>query len=158
MLETEVYGFPLRVTPYGSLTYTRAHRESVDDTGARNAALGIDLRKHFGAVDWNVWDASLGFRVAVPMEIEGMTVVPSVDVSYTHTAGKESSDGVVHMYSHPSAGWNPGLMESSRSAIRVAAGVEARIRENVSLGAGCEFEWRKLYWNNRLNVNVSIDF
>ena len=157
MMETEAYGVPFRVTPYGSLTYARLQRNSVNDAGAYND--DIDLRKHFRAGNWNTWDAALGVRLAAPMEIYGATVVPSLDLSWTRVTGERTpSNGLVHMYNNPSGVWDLDLMSSNRSSVRLIAGVDAKIRENVSLGASYEFEWRKEYWNNRLNINMSLEF
>lgn len=157
MLETEMYGVPLRVTPYGGLTYARLHRNGTSETGAYNG--DVDLRKHYRAANWNTWDGSLGVRVAAPMEVCGAIVVPSLDLSWTRVTGERTpSGGTVHMYNNPSGVWDLDLMSSNRSSVRLIAGVDARIKENMSVGASYEFEWRRHYWNNRLNVGVSLEF
>lgn len=157
MMETELYGVPVRATPYGSLTYSRYHRQAVNDMGAYNGT--VDLRKKYKAGSWNTWEWALGTRISAPFERENYTLVPSLDVAWTRTNGDyHAHGGEVHMVSNPSGAWTVPLLSKNRSSLRAIAGVDMHLRNNITVGANYEFEWRKEYWKNQLNVNMAMEF
>ncbi len=49
-------------------------------------------------------------------------------------------------------------MSDSRNALRLAAGLDARFGNNITVGASYELEWRPQFWKNQLNLAASVDF
>ncbi len=162
MMETALFGIPMRVTPYGSLTYSRTNRNAVRESGAvLYDADGnvIDYNKQWKSGIWDVWDGALGLRVSVPVDACSYTAIPYVDVAVTRTAGHIHNDnGNAFLLRDPSAGWNYSLLHDNRTSLRFTGGVDAKIRDNLTVGATYDFEWRRQYWRNQFGLNMTLGF
>lgn len=157
MMETDLVGVPLRVTPYGSLGYARIHRGSARETGADDGT--SKFNRQFRSGNWNTWDAALGVRVSVPMDGDGYTLIPSIDLAWTRTMGNaKANGGDVHFIRDPSTTWGLPLMASNRSSYRAVAGLDARFANNVTVGGSYELEYRHKFWKNQFSLNASMDF
>lgn len=157
MFETEFLGEPLRVTPYGDVTFARLHRNAVREKGGENGT--VDMNRQFRSANWNMWEGAIGARVSMPIDRGAYMLVPSVDVAVTRTSGEpETGGGDVHFISRDTDGWKIPVMAGNRTSLRMAANLDAKIRENLTIGAGYEFEWRDSYWKHQLNVGMSLGF
>lgn len=157
MMETELVGLPIRVTPYGSVTYARLHRGSTRDVGATDGTTSFD--RQFRTGNWNVWDTALGVRVSMPMDGDGYILIPSVDLAWTRTMGDATANaGDVHFIHDPSAAWRIPLMASNRSSYRGVAGLDARFANNLTIGGSYELEYRHKFWKNQFNIRASLEF
>lgn len=157
MIETEFYNTPLRITPYGSATYARIHRNAARESGADNGT--VNLNRQFHAANWPIWDTAIGVRLAAPISRCGYTLIPSLDLAWTRTMGDtDTGAGDVWFVRDPSSSWQIPTMGGNRSSLRVAANLDARIRDNLAIGGGYSFEWRKQSWSHQLNANISLGF
>lgn len=157
MMETDLVGIPLRVTPYGSLTFARMKRDAVRESGAGGDTVNMD--RQFRSASWNAWDAAIGVRVAVPIEGNGYMLIPSIDAAWTRTMGDPTtSGGDAYFIKNPSAAWHIPFMGDSRNSVRLATSLDARFGNNVTAGLSYELEWRNQFWKNQLNLTASVDF
>ena len=153
MYETEFLGFPLRLTPYGSLTYGRIHRSAVRESGADY------LNHQFYASSLNLWEGGAGVRIAVPIERGDSVWIPNIDAAFIRSNGDSKNPSAdIGFIDRTSAGWGVSVLGKNRSAIRISGGLDARVRQNLVLGASYEMEWRDHYWKNQLNVKASLEF
>ncbi len=162
MMETAFMGIPMRVTPYGSLTYSRTNRNAVRESGAvlyDGDGNVIDYNKQWRSGVWDAFVGAVGLRVAVPVDACSYTAVPYVDVALTRTAGHIHSDNDnAYFLRDPSASWNYSLLHDNRTSLRFTGGVDAKIRDNLTIGASYDFEWRRQYWRNQFGVNMTLGF
>lgn len=155
MMETDFMGFPMRVTPYGTIGYSRIHRSAVTESGASH------LNRHFRASNWNAWEGGAGVRISAPIErSNGHILIPTLDAAVIRTNGsaKDEDTPDIWFVDRPGQGWNLGMMSDNRTAYRLAGGLDARIRDNVTIGGKYEFEWRENFHKHQLNITAVVDF
>jgi outer membrane autotransporter protein len=152
MFNTGSLDYPLRITPYGGLAYARINRDGFHEKGAGN------LNRRFYSTDWDMWDATAGVRVSMPLQREGYTLIPSMDISIVRTLGEpEANHNDVTLISNPLGSWKVDTLGGNRTALRVGAGLNARFNR-LDVGAAYEFEWRKKATAHQLNLNMSLGF
>lgn len=153
MIETELGDLPFRVTPYGSLGYAKLHRQSVTESGAGN------LDRHFRRGDWDLWEPSLGVRLAMPIDRGGYTLIPTADIAWSRSTGDGKNDsGDAYLIADPSNAWKISTMAGNRSALRLSGGLQAHFARNLRVGFEYDFEWRRSYSSHQLNLNMSMGF
>lgn len=146
-------GRPFRLTPYGGLGFARIGRNGFTESGAGT------LDRRFGSSYWNVWDLSLGFKMAMPIELSSVTLIPSADISFVSSLGApKTHDGDVSLLSNPTASWHAPDIAANQSGLHVETGLAARFGHNWDLGMMYEFEWRRATLAHRLDLNVSKGF
>ncbi len=161
MMETFLVGIPIRVTPYGSLSFARTTRNAVREHGAilNDGESDIDLNRQFRSGRWNAWDGALGFRLTAPIDCANYTLLPNLDIAWIRNGGSAGSKYAdASFIRDPSASWSLPVAGPNRSALRLAAGLDARIGDRMMVGASYEFEWRKRATRHRFNVNFSLGF
>ncbi len=161
MMETFLVGIPVRVTPYGSLSFARTTRNAVREHGAilNDGESDIDLNRQFRSGRWNAWDGALGFRLTAPIDRANYTLLPNLDIAWIRNGGNAGSKYAdASFIRDPSASWSLPVAGPNRSALRLAAGLDARIGDRMMVGASYEFEWRKRATRHRFNVNFSLGF
>ena len=153
MWETSVVELPLRVTPYGGMGYAKMHRQATTEHGGGN------LDRHFRRGDWDLWEAAIGVKLAMPINRGSYILTPSADIAWNRTLGDPRNEhGDVNLLADPNGTWRVSSMGANRSALRGSFGLNAHFFRNMDVGAAYDVEWRDSFWSHQVNVNFSLGF
>ncbi|MDR1521064.1 MAG: autotransporter outer membrane beta-barrel domain-containing protein, partial [Planctomycetota bacterium] len=152
MMDGYLWGNNLRMTPYGGLGYSRYDREGFRETGAGN------LNRIFADGKTDIWEWSLGLRLAMPFEFGNFTLIPSFDAAWIHRMDDPRDNGNdVSLATAPGSAWRTDLFEG-RNAAALSGGLSANFKSGLVLGAEFDLEMRKKAMGSRLGLNISRNF
>lgn len=141
----------LVVEPYLGAEYTKVMTDSHTEkgTGAR----------HFGAMDWDVFETPLGLRIAKDIYSKNYIFTPMIDVAYAHNFGDKGSSNKAYFVGNAGDSWK--VLGSSEKRDSMRGNLNFKINNltlpfSVNVGYGADY--RTDYTDQQVYGTFRYDF